>query len=188
MAFYRCGGGGGGDISEIALKGLSEVTNVLVSNLQNKTVTFNCNIGDFILIGNYAINSITGAELIGDTTTANVHIYIYKATNTEVVVRGTGSSSNCTILVNSKTLTDHFSSISNHPTATNQDIDGSNGDVLITNRDYIANFAPILNNSGNFKDLVPIGYYNGLYWYLIKSSSAKFYVSGTYPAAVLHFN
>ena len=182
------GGGGGGGNYETVINTWNQLTGFLLANVQNKTVTFPCNIGDFIMVTQAVPTSVTGATLLGQSSgTGGQKLLVYVATSTSVVIRGTGNTSYAIVLLNSKPMTDNYLSVESRSTNLNQVITANKGDIVLLNTTAWVNV--IDPNSEVFRKLIPLGDLRAYsMWLVAETNNAKYYTAGNnYPLITIHF-
>lgn len=183
------GGGGGGGNYETVVNTWNQLTGFLFANVQNRTVTFPCNIGDFIMVTQAVPSSVAGATLLGQSSGAGTQkLLVYVATDTSVVIRGTGNTSYAIVLLNSKPMTDNYLSVESRSTNLNQVITANKGDIVLLATTVWAGITD--PNSEVFRKLIPLGYLNGYsMWLVAETNNAKCYTAGNNtPLITIHFS
>lgn len=182
------GGGGSGGNFDTVLKAWNQMTGFVCAGIQNRTVTFTCNIGDFILVTNAVPSSVTGATYLGESSTGGgFKAVIYAATSTSVVIRGTGNTSFAIVLLNSKPMTDNFLSVESRSSSVNENIVANKGDiVMLTGTSWMGIVDP---ESTVFRHLSPLGFFSQHSMYLVaETNNARYYTAGNnQPLITIHF-
>jgi hypothetical protein len=182
------GGDGSGGNFDTVLKAWNQMTGFVCASVQNKTVTFTCNIGDFILVTNAVPSSVTGAAYLGESSGGgNQKAVIYAATSTSVVIRGTGNTSFAIVLLNSKPMTDNFLSVESRSSNIDENIVANKGDiVMLTGTNWSTVVDP---ESTVFRHLSPLGYFSQHSMYLVaETNNARYYTAGNnQPLITIHF-
>lgn len=191
MTWYKGKNGGGGSGSELALlKGWGEITGFLDQGIQNATRTFNCNIGDFVVVIDAVPSNVTGLELLGSIPGTTYYCAVYKATATTITITGTGRGATAFVFLNSKAMSDAFTGLDLRITA-NSVIPANKGDLYITNWGSIVPWNNATDpESINFCHLLPMGLLQNDYWFMVtETNMARLWVSGsTYYGVVIHFS